>query len=99
MELQVFNKEQPGCSYYFSPLGIYILGMVDQEYVAKDGEICDHMHGHVNHEGVRRKGANYVCSLIICTLFKMRILQENDIGGKLNLYLTTAVVKTRTIQY
>ena len=38
---------------------------VDQAYVDFDGEIWDHMHAHVYHEGVGKKGANDICSLIV----------------------------------
>ncbi len=37
MELPVYNKEQPGCTYYFSPMSIYNLGMVDHAHVYNDG--------------------------------------------------------------
>ena len=32
MELPVYNKEQPGCTYYYSPLSIYNLGVVNHAY-------------------------------------------------------------------
>ena len=85
MELPIFNHEQPGCSYYFSPLSVYNFGVVDQAYIDSDGEIRDHMHAHVYHEGVGKKGANNVCSLIVKTLRLIGILRENDMGGELNI--------------
>eukprot|EP00956_Cyclotella_meneghiniana_P014584 scaffold21901_cov59-Cyclotella_meneghiniana.AAC.1 len=87
MELPVFNYEQPGCSYYYTPLGIYNLGMVDQAYngVNGDEEPHDHMHAHVYHEGVGKKGANNVCSLIVKTLRLKNLLRENESGGELNV--------------
>ncbi len=33
MELPMYNKEQPGCMYYFSPMSIYNLGVVDHAHV------------------------------------------------------------------
>ncbi len=33
MELSVYNKEQPGCMYYFSPMSIYNLGVVNHANV------------------------------------------------------------------
>ncbi len=45
----------------------------------------DHMHAHVYHEGVGKKGANNVCSLIIKTLKLRGILREDDPGGELNI--------------
>ncbi len=37
MELPVYNKEQPGCTYYFSPMSIYNLGVVNHAQVYDDG--------------------------------------------------------------
>ena len=84
MELPIFNKEQPGCSYYYSPLSVYNLGMVDQGYEYNNEEVGDHMHAHVYHEGIGRKGANNVASLIVKTLMLKGLLRENDCGGELN---------------
>ena len=42
------------------------------------------MHAQVYHEGVWKKGANNVTSLIIRTL-AMKQLREEKIGGKLNI--------------
>jgi hypothetical protein len=36
MELPVYNKEQPGCTYYFSPMSIYNLGVVDHTHIYND---------------------------------------------------------------
>ncbi len=33
MELPVYNKEQPGCTYYFSPLSVYNLGVVSHAHI------------------------------------------------------------------
>ncbi len=55
MELPVFNKEQPGITYYYSPLSIYNLGIVDHAHVYDDGRVTEHMHCHVYHEGVGKK--------------------------------------------
>jgi hypothetical protein len=90
MELPVFNQEQPGCSYYYSPLGVYNLGMVDQAYAGPDDDEYenprDHMHLHVYHEGVGKKGANNVASLIMKTLALKNLLKPGgETGGELNI--------------
>jgi hypothetical protein len=36
MELPVYNKEQPSCTYYFSPMSVYNLGVVDHVHVYND---------------------------------------------------------------
>jgi hypothetical protein len=35
--------------YYFSPLSVYNLGMVNHAHVYGDGRMCEHMHCHVYH--------------------------------------------------
>ncbi len=37
MELPVYNNEQPGCTYYFSPMSVYNLGVVDHAHIHNDG--------------------------------------------------------------
>ncbi len=61
MELPVYNKEQPGCTYYFSPMSIYNLGVVDHAHVYNDGEVSEHLNCHVYTKGIGKKGANNVC--------------------------------------
>ena len=85
MELPVFNKQQPGCTYYYSPLSVYNLGVVNHGHIDKNGEIGAHMYAHVYHEGVGKKGANNVASLIIKTLNLLNLLQENSPGKELNI--------------
>ena len=67
VELPVFNLEQPGMTYYFSPLSVYNLGVVSHAHVYKTKESREHMMSHVYHEGVARKGANNVASLLMKT--------------------------------
>jgi len=85
MELPVYNKEQPGVTYYYSPLSIYNLGMVDHAHVYNDGRVTEHMHCHVYHEGVGKKGASNVTSLIVKTLRGLNLLRDDSVGGELNI--------------
>ena len=64
MELPCFNSEQPGPVYYFSPLAVHNLGVVKHGHRYPDGKVGEHMHMHVYHEDVGRKGSNDVSSLI-----------------------------------
>ena len=41
MQVPIFNNDQPGSTYYFSPLGMYNLGMVDHAHVYNDGRISE----------------------------------------------------------
>ncbi len=52
MELPSFNSEQPGCTYYFSPLTVFNLGVVNHAHTYNDGRVSEHMHAHLYHEGV-----------------------------------------------
>jgi hypothetical protein len=85
MELPVYNKEQPGCTYFFSPLSIYNLGVVNPAHIYNDGRVSEHLHCHVYTEGIGKKGANNVASLIMKTLQKLNLLHEDSVGGELNI--------------
>ena len=85
MELPIFNKEQPGVTYYYSPLSIYNLGIVDHAHDYGGGDIKEHLHCQVYHEGVGKKGANNVSSLIIKTLRDLNLLRNDEVGGELNI--------------
>ncbi len=73
MELPSYNAEQPGCTYYYSPLSIYNLGVVNHTHVYEDERVSKHMHAHVYHEGIGKKGANNVLSLVIKTLRQLNL--------------------------
>jgi hypothetical protein len=47
--------------------------------------VSEHMHCHVYHEGVGKKGANNVSSLILKTLRLLNLLREDSVGGELNI--------------
>ena len=99
MELPVYNKEQPGCTYYYSPLSVYNLGVVNHaHFYDNNRKYGPHLHAHVYHEGVARKGANNVASLIVKTLRDHGILREGDIGGELVIVFDNCPAKTKTIQ-
>jgi hypothetical protein len=74
MELPSYNSEQPSCAYYFSPLTVFNLGVVNHAHAYNDGRVSKHMHAHLYHEGVGKKGVNNVASLIIKTLRRLNIL-------------------------
>jgi len=56
LDLPHFGKEQPGKLYFFSPLGLYIFGLVDCS--------TDKMTAFTYKEGEAKKGGNNVTSLI-----------------------------------
>ncbi len=64
---------------------IYNLGIVDHAHIYDDGRVTEHMHCHVYHEGVGKKGANNVSSLIMKTLRGLNLLREDSVGGELNI--------------
>ncbi len=85
MELPVFNKEQPGCTYYFSPMKVSNLGMVDHAHKYPDGSVSAHMHCHVYTDAVRKKGANNVALLIMKTLRMLGLFKDENNGSELNI--------------
>ena len=84
MELPLFSSQQPGTVYYYSPLGVYNLGVVNHAYTyGGNTDPTYHMDAHVYHEGVGKKGSNCVASLILKSLRRQRVIRDNDIGGHL----------------
>ncbi len=76
MEMQAFGGNQPGDSYYFTLLSVYNLGVVNCAHIhSEEAEPKDHMHCHVNHEGIASKGANNVASLILQILTEIGVMR------------------------
>lgn len=55
MELPSYRKEQPGVTFYYSPMGVYNLGVVNHAHVYNDGRVSEHMHAHVYQRGWERR--------------------------------------------
>ncbi len=85
IEMPIFNKEQPGITYYFSPTGINNLGVVNHAHVNGNGTVSKHMYCHVYHKGIGKKGANNVALLIVKTLQQLNLLLNDSASGKLNI--------------
>jgi predicted small metal-binding protein len=85
MSLPIFNSQQPGATYYFSPRTVNNLGIVDHAHKYDDGKVGEHMHCHVYTDAVGWKGANNVASLIMKTLRHLKILRDDEHGSKLNI--------------
>jgi hypothetical protein len=85
MPCPCYNSNQPGCTYYYTPLNIYNFGVVDHSHDYGNRTIGNHMHCHVYHEGIGKKGGTNVASLIVKTLQDMNILREGNPGGELNI--------------
>jgi hypothetical protein len=76
MELPFFGACQPGDTYYYTPLTVYNLGLVDVSH--EDG---DHLYCHLYKEGEGQKGGNNVASLIMKSLKKLGLLEDQESGG------------------
>ena len=61
-------------------------GMVNHGRRYANEEVGAHLHAHVYHEGVTKKGANDVASLIMTTLKMLNILRNGDPGIKLVIF-------------
>ncbi len=85
MEFSVYNQEQPGSIYHFSPMDVYKLGVVDHGHVYRDEQVSEHLHCHMYHEGVKKKGANNVALLIVKMLQQLNLLHEDSVGSELNI--------------
>jgi hypothetical protein len=86
MEMPVFNREQAGCTYYFSPLTVNNCGVVDHGHKYPDGTVSEHMHAHVYTKDIGKKGSNNVVSLMDKTFTIQNILREDECGGELNVF-------------
>jgi hypothetical protein len=80
MEVLVYNIEQPGCSYYYSPLTVYNLRAVNHAYKYGVGdrkvEYKEHMHTHV-YQMDNYPGRNY---LVLKVLVKKMTPQKYYLG-------------------
>ncbi len=86
MEMPGFGGNQLGDTYYFTPLSVYNLGVVDCAHVLSgETDQKNHMHCHVYYEGVASKGSNNVELLFLKILTDASIICENDKGGDLNI--------------
>lgn len=58
MNIPNFSAEQPGATYYYSPLSVYPFGVVDCSTEPSE------LTAHVFYEGEGKKGGNSVASMI-----------------------------------
>lgn len=69
-------------TYYFSPLNVNNLGIVDHAHEWPDG-VRHCLHAHIYHEGEGKKGADNVASLLMKTLKENNIARLEERGFKL----------------
>ena len=70
LTLPNFGSEQPGETYYYSPLNVYCFGIVDTS--------VDHLHAMLYLEGEAKKGGDNVASMICEHLKKQQIMLSDD---------------------
>jgi hypothetical protein len=76
-----FGEEQPGDTYYFSPLSVYIFGIVD---VSFSPDVL-HAYGYTEDQGA--KGGNNVASLIMHALESFGWLSSGKCGKRLSIIM------------
>ena len=92
MDMPYFGGDQPGETYYYTPMTVNTLGIVDC-----NGE-KDHLHGYIYDEGEGNKGGCVVASLIMKHLRdrglldgtkrkKLSIIMDNCVGQNKNNYV------------
>ena len=74
-----FGDEQPGETYYFSPLSVFCFGTIDCS------TLPEKMHALVYKEGEGKKGGNNVSSLILFLLKEKGILKKG--GNELSIVM------------
>jgi hypothetical protein len=85
MAMPWFGADQPGEVYYYTPMSIYNLGVVDTARVKTTDPIPDRLYAHVYHEGQGAKGSDNVASLIMKTLKTLGWLDQICPGHELNI--------------
>jgi hypothetical protein len=81
MGIPHFGGEQPGETYYFSPLSCYCFGVADP---LRDQ---DHLYANMYHEGQGQKGGNNVASLLLKVLKQIGAFKEDEFGGPLTIVM------------
>ena len=81
----LFKEEQAGPTYYLSPPTVNCFGVVNHAHKYPNGEIKAHLHAHVYHEGVGKKGANNVASLLIKTFKYLKWMREDETAEKVTM--------------
>ena len=96
MDNPSFHKEQPGKAHYYSSMSVYNFGVVDHGHQYPNVTVAEHLYTHVYHEGMGKKGANNVVSLLLKTMRIMDILREDKVGGELSIVFDNCPRQTRT---
>jgi hypothetical protein len=81
MGIPHFGGEQPGETYYFSPLSVYCFGVVNA-LLPKD-----HLYANMYHEGQGQKGGNNVASQLMKVLQHIGAMKEDEKGGPLTIVM------------
>ncbi len=77
MELPVYyNQEQPGVKYYYSPLSVYNLGVVNHAHENPNSEVKEHMYVHVYHKEWGRREQT------MKMLRRLNLLHEDSAGRR-----------------
>lgn len=76
-----FGGEQPGDTYYFSPLAVYCFGVVD---ASRSPEVL-HCFGYTEDQG--SKGGNNVASLLLRALHQLEILEDGKCAKRLSFIM------------
>ena len=83
MDMPHFGSEQPGDIYYYSPLGIYVFGLVDTSGCKSK------LTAFYYKEGVGKKGGNNVASLLWKNANSKSHIKRSEQDGALNEYVLT----------
>jgi hypothetical protein len=81
LSLPHFGSEQPGDTYYYSPLFIYVFGVAD---VSSDRP---KLFSYGYHEGQGSKGGNNVASLLMKAMTDLGWLIPGECGGRLSIVM------------
>ncbi len=79
--MSYFGSEQPGDTYYYSPLAVHIFGLVDASCTPEQL----HFYGYTEDHG--GKGGNYASSLLMKALHDLGLLTPGECGKRLSIIM------------
>jgi hypothetical protein len=81
LQIPHFGDEQPGDTYYYSPLFVYVFGVVD---VSSTPDVL-FAYGYREDDGA--KGGNNVASLLLKSLRDFNFIMDNRTGSRLSIIM------------
>ncbi len=80
-------------------MSVFNLSFVDHAQVYNDRWVSEHLHCHAYQEGVDKKGAKNIASLLVKTLQQLNLLHKESVGGELNIIFNNCLGQNKHKQF